>query len=35
MSINLHADIIECEIKEKTGTDKVLNITSDKFLQPV
>lgn len=34
--INLHAtNIIECEIKEKTGIAKVLNITSDKFLQPV
>jgi len=35
ISINLHADVIECEIKEKTGTAKVLDITSDKFLQPV
>ncbi len=35
ISINLHADVIECEIKEKTGTVKVLDITSDKFLQPV
>ncbi|OIR25421.1 hypothetical protein [Bathymodiolus thermophilus thioautotrophic gill symbiont] len=35
ISINLHADVIECEIKEKIGTAKVLDITSDKFLQPV
>ena len=35
ISINLHADAIECEIKEKIGTVKVLDITSDKFLQPV
>ena len=35
ISINLHADVIECEVKEETGTVKVLDITSDKFLQPV
>ncbi len=35
MSINLHANVIECEIKEETGTVKVLDVTSDKFLQPV
>ncbi len=35
ISINLHADVIECEVKEETGTAKVLDITSDKFLQPV
>jgi hypothetical protein len=29
------SEVIECEIKEKTGTAKVLDITSDKFLQPV
>ncbi len=35
MSINLHANVIECEIKEETGTVKVLDVTGDKFLQPV
>jgi hypothetical protein len=32
ISINLHADVIECEVKEETGTVKVLGNSGDEVI---